>query len=314
MTTAATTLYENGVLEQRAVQAKKLLAHCTLCPKKCKVNRLNGETGFCNTGEYSGVASYGPHFGEEQPLVGSHGSGTIFFTGCNLGCLFCQNFDISHAPAGGMEVTAEQLAAIMLELQEQGCHNINFVTPSHVVPQIMDALVHALPLGLNLPLVYNSSGYDSMKSLSLLEGVIDIYMPDFKFWESSTASAWAQAADYPEVAKQALREMHRQVGELQLDKQIAVKGVLVRHLLMPQMLDQTEKILSFIASSISKNTYINIMDQYRPCGQADTIPQLNQPLGSDDYQQALAMAKKLQLKRIDPRDFGDLLLRMLKGK
>jgi putative pyruvate formate lyase activating enzyme len=203
--------YETGVLKEKAAQAGSFLKSCMLCPRKCGVDRLAGETGFCNTGQFSLVSSYSPHFGEEAPLVGTHGSGTIFFTHCNLLCLFCQNFDISHQGVGH-EVTDDELAAIMLALQNQGCHNINFVTPSHVVPQILAALEVAVEHGLNVPLVFNSGGYDCPTTLKLLDGIFDIYMPDFKFWESQVAESSCQAGDYPEVARKALAEMHRQVG------------------------------------------------------------------------------------------------------
>ena len=225
--------YEKGWLRQKAAKARNLLQSCTLCPRKCGVDRLAGETGFCNTAKSSWVSSYSPHFGEEEPLVGTHGSGTIFFTHCNLLCLFCQNFDISHRGAG-QEVTDDDLASIMLALQNQGCHNINFVTPSHVVPQILAAVEVAVQHGLNIPLVFNTGGYDRVATLKLLEGVFDIYMPDFKFWDSQVAENSCQAGDYPEMARRALAEMHRQVGDLQIDDAgIARRGLLIRHLVLP---------------------------------------------------------------------------------
>ncbi|UCF94107.1 MAG: radical SAM protein, partial [Desulfobacterales bacterium] len=225
--------YENGRLAAQAKAAYKILKSCTLCPRKCKVDRLSGETGICRTGKYASVASYNPHFGEEAPLVGTSGSGTIFFAHCNLMCLFCQNFEISHEGCG-QEVSTSVLAGLMLALQRQGCHNINFVTPTHVVPQILAAVEAAVPEGLAVPLVYNTGGYDLPHTLRLLEGVVDIYMPDFKFWDPEIALKACNARDYPEVAQQALIEMHRQVGDLVVDeKGIAQRGLLIRHLVLP---------------------------------------------------------------------------------
>jgi putative pyruvate formate lyase activating enzyme len=222
-------LHEKGELERRIAEAQKRLSPCEVCPRHCKVDRLSGEKGVCQTGARAVVSSYSPHFGEESPLVGSGGSGTIFFTHCNLLCLFCQNYDISHL-GQGVEADAGQLASMMVSLQRQGCHNINFVTPSHVVPQILSALPKAIEKGLTVPLVYNSSGYDSHETLELLEGIVDIYMPDFKFWNRDSAKRYAKAPDYPEVTRKAVLEMHRQVGDLVMDKEgVAVKGLLVRH-------------------------------------------------------------------------------------
>jgi putative pyruvate formate lyase activating enzyme len=257
------------------------------------------------------VSSYSPHFGEESPLVGQGGSGTIFFTSCNLGCVFCQNYEISHLGLG-QEISDQELAAMMLDLQHQGCHNINLVTPSHVVVQMLTALPLAIAQGLTLPLVYNTSGYDALATLRLLDGVVDIYMPDFKFWNQATAKRLAGAADYPERAQQAIREMHRQVGDLQLDSQgLAQRGLLVRHLIMPGGLDETEKILNFLAQEISPNTYTNLMDQYRPCGRAEEFPTINRPLQAEEYQTALAMAAKAGLTRLDKRDWQRLIKKII---
>jgi putative pyruvate formate lyase activating enzyme len=261
------------------------------------------------------VASYGPHFGEESPLVGQKGSGTIFFAGCNLGCIFCQNYDISHT-SDGYVVSAVQLADIMLELQRMGCHNINFVTPSHVIPQILESLPYAVEKGLNVPLVYNSSGYDRVSALKLLDGIVDIYMPDFKFWDSSLSKRWCDAEDYPDRAKAALKEMHRQVGDLVIENGLAKRGLLVRHLVMPGCLDDTKEILRFVAQEISPNTYINIMDQYRPMGEVGAIHEspllekrerdeidmrLLRMLKHEEYLKALQMAHEFGLSRIDDR-------------
>jgi putative pyruvate formate lyase activating enzyme len=291
--------HRNGVLRRKAEQAFERLAACTLCPRMCGVDRLAGETGVCKTGRLASVSSFNPHFGEEAPLVGEQGSGTIFFTHCNLLCLFCQNFDISHQGIG-QEVAAEQLAGIMLALQRQGCHNINFVTPSHVVPQLLAALEIAAANGLNVPLVYNSGGYDLPETLGFLDGVIDIYMPDFKFWDPEIARKTCAAPDYPEVARQALMEMHRQVGDLVLDEYgIARRGVLVRHLVLPGGMAGTRQVMRFIARNLSPRTYVNVMSQYRPCGRAEEVPGLDAPLSPAEYRRAVEEAVEEGLTRLD---------------
>jgi putative pyruvate formate lyase activating enzyme len=292
---------KQSVLRAKAAQATAALACCTLCPRRCRVNRSAGETGYCRTGARAKVASYSPHFGEEAPLVGRHGSGTIFFTYCNLLCTFCQNFEISQG-GEGWEVSERQLADIMLALQSAGCHNINLVTPSHVIPQILGALVLAAEEGLNIPLVYNSSGYDRVAALRLLEGIVDIYMPDFKFWDSPIATPTCDAPDYPEVARQALLEMHRQVGDLVLDpNELATRGLLVRHLVLPQSLAGTRMVMRFIATQISKNTYVNVMSQYRPCGRARELPALSRPTTDKEFAQALREAEEEGITRLDQR-------------
>jgi putative pyruvate formate lyase activating enzyme len=254
------------------------------------------------------VSSFQAHFGEEAPLVGSHGSGTIFFTHCNLLCNFCQNFDISHEGMG-QEVTDLQLADMMLALQHAGCHNINFVTPSHVVPHILSALAAACGQGLNIPLVYNSGGYDCVETLQLLDQIIDIYMPDFKFWDPSIAKLTCQAPDYPQIAQAALREMHRQVGDLVIsDNKIAKRGLLVRHLVMPEGLAGTKHVMKFIADEISVNTYVNIMPQYRPCGDLATTPELQRAVTKSEFKQALEEAKQAGIKRLDEPRWGFRLL------
>ncbi|MBE9545365.1 MAG: radical SAM protein [Proteobacteria bacterium] len=291
--------YEKGLLKKKKAKASSLLKSCTLCPRKCGIDRLAGETGFCNTGKLSWVSSYSPHFGEEAPLVGTHGSGTIFFTHCNLLCLFCQNFDISHQGVG-QEVTNNELAGIMLALQNQGCHNINFVTPSHVVPQILAAVEVAVEHGLDVPLVFNSGGYDRVATLKLLDGVFDIYMPDFKFWDSQAAENSCQAGDYPEVARKALAEMHRQVGDLQIDDAgIARRGVLIRHLVLPGDLAGTREVMRFIAQKISPASYVNVMSQYRPCGRAAEVNGLESQLSPQDYKNAVRAAKEEGITRLD---------------
>ena len=291
--------FEEGLLQEKIQTAYALLGSCNLCPRKCRVDRLSGETGVCNTAKHAFVSSYNPHFGEEKPLVGTNGSGTIFLTHCNLMCLFCQNFDISHE-GYGQRTTEAQLAAIMLALQQHGCHNINFVTPTHVVPQILSALEIAIQQGLSIPLVYNSGGYDLPSTLKLLEGVFDIYMPDFKFWDPEIAESACQAKDYPEVARKALREMHRQAGDLTVDEDgIAQKGLLIRHLVMPGGLAGTREIMRFIAQEISTHSYVNLMSQYQPCGRASEVKGLNAFLSPTDFQTALKEAGEEGITRLD---------------
>ena len=291
--------FKKGLLQEKVHKAHNLLKSCVLCPRKCGIDRQSGETGFCNTGRLAWVSSYNPHFGEEDALVGIHGSGTIFFTHCNLRCLFCQNFDISHQGCG-QEVSADEMAAMMLALQNRGCHNINFVTPSHVVPQILSALEVAIRHGLSVPLVFNTGGYDRVATLKLLEGVFDIYMPDFKFWDSQIAENACQAADYPEVARRALLEMHRQAGDLQLDETgIARRGLLIRHLVLPDGRAGTREIMRFIAQRLSPDSYVNIMSQYRPCGRAAEVKGLNSHLAPKEYQMAVQAAKEEGINRLD---------------
>lgn len=300
-------LYASGELLRRKDAALAQLSCCELCPRRCGVNRLAGELGFCRTGRQAVVSAHHPHFGEESPLVGHRGSGTIFFANCNLGCVFCQNYEISHL-GEGEEVSAPQLAAMMVRLGQQGCHNINLVTPSHVVAQILEALPLAVEAGLSVPLVYNTSGYDEVETLRLLEGVIDIYMPDFKCWSRASARRFVGAADYPEKARQAIGEMHRQVGDLVInDEGLAERGLLVRHLVMPEGLDETREILGFLARDISPHTYVNVMEQYRPCGQAMNFPPLDRMLLPEEYRQALELASQAGLTRLDQRDFVAML-------
>ena len=291
--------FKEGLLVQKIEKAYALTEACHLCPRKCGINRPAGETGICKTAQNAWVSSYSPHFGEEAPLVGSRGSGTIFFTHCNLMCLFCQNFDISHQ-GQGREISCEQLAAMMLALQKQGCHNINFVTPSHVVPQILSAVDIAVQNGLRVPLIYNSGGYDRVEALRLLEGVFDIYMPDFKFWDSDIAKSACDAPDYPEIARKALIEMYRQVGDLRIDSEgIAQRGLLVRHLVLPDGRAGTREVMRFIATRISYDTYVNIMSQYRPCGRAAEISGLDNYPSQTDFKQALNAARQEGISRID---------------
>jgi putative pyruvate formate lyase activating enzyme len=277
----------------------ELSSPCRLCPRKCGVRRDQGEKGFCRTGLRPWVASFGPHFGEERELVGRFGSGTIFFTGCNLGCVFCQNFTISQL-GEGEEITVEDLAKIMLRLQDLGCHNINFVTPTHQAPMIVEAVGLAREDGLEIPLVWNCGGYESVEALKVLEGIVDIYMPDFKYGDNAVAGKFSKAPDYFERACEALREMHRQVGDLQVRNGIAVRGLIVRHLVLPFGLAGTERVLRFIRDEISPDTYVNIMAQYYPTHRAWEFPELSRRITSAEYREALALAQSLGLRRAGP--------------
>ncbi len=286
-------------LWERVRAAEEILKECTLCPRNCKVDRTSGEVGVCKTGDKPFVASWGSHFGEERPLVGRSGSGTIFFSHCNLRCIFCQNWTISHLGEGS-EISFERLARIMTELQEMGCHNINLVTPTHQMPMILHSMAVAAETGLNIPIVYNCGGYESIEAIKILEGVIDLYMPDFKYSDPEMALKYSKAKDYPQVAKAAIKEMHRQVGDLIMDERgIALHGLLVRHLVLPEGIAGTKEVVRFIADEISKNTYINIMDQYYPCYKAFEYPPLNRRITSREYAEAVKMALDAGLKRID---------------
>ncbi len=299
-------------------RALACLACCRACPRDCRVNRLENKWAACKTGRYAVVSSYFPHFGEEDCLRGWNGSGTIFFAHCNLRCVFCQNFDISQAikPASATGHRPEQIAAMMLELQAMGCHNINFVTPEHVVPQIVEALAAAIPQGLKLPIVYNTSAYDSMESLELMDGIVDIYMPDFKYWSSERSKIYLKAEDYPEAARSAIKEMHRQVGPLVLDADgLARRGLLIRHLVMPGCLDETRAILEWIVTELGPDTYVNLMDQYYPAGKvsATQYAEINRRLTSREFEEAKAIARELGLRRLDERRPHPRLRRRLAG-
>jgi putative pyruvate formate lyase activating enzyme len=296
--TAAYRLLPAGVLSEKVREAEEILKECALCPRECRVDRTSGERGFCRTGDKPFVSSWGPHFGEERPLVGRFGSGTIFFGNCNLGCLFCQNYSISHLGEGA-EISFEKLADIMLALQRGGCHNINFVTPTHQMPMILRAVEIASAGGLKVPLVYNCGGYESLHSIKLLEGVVDIYMPDFKYIDPEMSLKYSYAEDYPEAAKAAIKEMHRQVGDLIIDKGIALRGLLVRHLVLPEGVAGTAGVVKFIAEEISKDTYINIMDQYHPCFKAFDNPPLNRRITEGEFREAVKLALEAGLKRLD---------------
>ena len=285
------------ILQDRARQALARLQACELCPRRCGVSRFADERGFCRTGRRARVAGFAPHYGEEAPLVGSGGSGTIFFCGCNLSCVFCQNYEISQRNQGH-EVSAKALARMMLALQRQGSHNINLVTPTHVVPQILEALVLAREEGLNVPLVYNSSGYDSVETLRLLKGIFDIYMPDAKYGSDDPALKYSNATNYADIMKTAVQEMHRQVGDLALDEDgIAVRGLLVRHLVLPEDAAGTAEVVRFLSQEISQDTYLNVMAQYRPEYRACRFPELNRPITGREYAHALRLAAHAGLTR-----------------
>jgi putative pyruvate formate lyase activating enzyme len=295
-------------LRDRADCAVASLADCRACPRECGVNRLEDRWSACKAGRYAVVTSCFAHFGEEDCLRGWNGSGTIFFGHCNLRCVFCQNFDISQGirpgnrgPAGSRP---EELAEMMLGLQRQGCHNINFVTPEHVVPQVLEAIPLAVEAGLDLPIVYNTSAYDSLESLRLLDGIVDVYMPDFKLWTPESSRTYLKAEDYPRVARAALKEMHRQVGDLVVDADgVARRGILLRHLVMPGLLEETRAILTWVADELSPATHVNLMDQYRPAGKvgAGRYPELDRQLGRDEFMEAHTIAAEVGLRRLDQR-------------
>ena len=292
-------LLKSGELKNRVETAYQHLSICDVCALRCPVDRLSGKLGACRTGKKAKVSSFGPHHGEEAPLSGWMGSGTIFFTRCNLRCQYCQNFDISQSDSGD-EVNPEDIAVMMLQLQSQGCHNINFVSPSHVVPQILAAVWVAAKAGLHIPLVYNTGGYDSLTMLTLLNGVIDIYMPDMKYGDSDIARKYSKIPNYARVNQAAVREMHRQVGDLQLNEDgLAIHGLLVRHLVLPHNLAGTEKIVQFIANEVSRNTYINIMGQYHPCYRADQYPEIDRRITPQEYKYALQTALDAGLSGLD---------------
>jgi putative pyruvate formate lyase activating enzyme len=292
--------YRTGELQNRIKGALAGLASCKTCPRACAADRVAGETGTCQIGRYARVTSYFPHFGEEDCLRGRRGSGTVFFGQCNLRCVFCQNYDISQ---GGKfpETPPQCLARMMLDLQARGCHNINLVTPTHVMAQILEALLSAVEAGLRLPLVYNTSGYDSLESLRSLDGIVDIYMPDFKIWDADNAARYLLARDYPEVARKALCEMHRQVGDLRLDENgLAKRGVLVRHLVLPERIAGTKSIVAFLARELSVDTYLNLMAQYRPAGKVhgEMFAEMNRCITQQEYSEAVRAARAEGLYRL----------------
>ncbi|MCP9464796.1 MAG: radical SAM protein [Nitrospira sp.] len=292
------SLLRSGILYERVALAKQMLASCRVCPRHCAVNRLAGELGTCLVGGKALVASAGPHFGEEFPIRGWYGSGTVFFAGCNLRCFYCQNAEISHQP-NGQELESEELADLMLSLQEQGCHNVNLVSPSHQVPQILEGLLMAAQRGLRLPLVYNTSAYDDLDMLRLLDGIVDIYMPDMKYADSVVGRRLSKVPDYPAVAQAAIKEMHRQVGDLVLDDEgLAIRGLLVRHLVLPGNLAGTAEVMKFLADEISRDTYVHVMDQYHPAAKAFAHSVLCRPVHVDEVDHASRLAREAGLWRL----------------
>ena len=292
-------LYRSGELGGRVEHAHDILKNCQLCPRRCRADRLGGERGMCRIASDVVVSSHGPHFGEEAPLVGVSGSGTIFFTYCNLRCMFCQNYSISQLGQGRV-ATKGEIAKMMLALEERGCHNINLVTPTHVVPQILEALEIAVGLGLSIPLVYNCGGYESAETLELLDGIVDIYMPDMKYSNERNARRFSGVKDYPEVNRAAVKEMHRQVGDLQIDERgVARRGLLIRHLVLPSGVAGTEGVVSFIAEEISRNTYLNVMAQYHPAHRAFKLPEISRPLRNEEFLEAVNIARRHGLERLD---------------
>jgi putative pyruvate formate lyase activating enzyme len=296
--------FEDGVLQQRAAEAIESLRSCKVCPRDCEIDRFNNKIGVCKSGRLARVASAFPHFGEEDCLRGRNGSGTIFFGWCNLRCVFCQNFQTSQFGEGA-EVSALELAQIMLDLQEIGCHNVNFVTPEHVVPQILEALVIAVERGLRVPLVYNTSAYDSCESIQWMKGIVDIYMPDFKLWDAEHCRKYLVANDYAEAARNVIAAMHAQVGELKVDENgLALRGVLLRHLVMPGLLDDTREIMRWITETLSRDTYVNVMDQYYPAHKAETEPrfaEINRGITAREFCDAIELARDAGLWRFDTR-------------
>ena len=295
-------LEKEGKLAQRVKEAYSIFEHCQLCPRQCGVNRQKGERGFCRAPLKPVIFSAHPHFGEEVSLVGEHGSGTIFFSNCNLRCVFCQNWPISHE-GKGKEVQDEDLADIMISLQEIGCHNINLVTPTHVMPNILNATQVAFKKGLRLPLVYNTSGYERLEIVKMLDGIVDIYLPDMKYMDSDQAAKYsAGASDYPEVTKKAIIEMHRQVGEHLTDKRgIALRGLMIRHLVMPNQVAGSEKFVKWVAEALPKSTYVNIMPQYRVEYKAYEYPEISRGITVEEFFEAMEWAEKYGLTNLDPR-------------
>lgn len=290
--------YKEGRLQRKVEQLRKVLSSCTLCPRQCKVNRAEDKRGFCGAGKDLRISSVFAHFGEESCLVGRFGSGTIFLSHCNLKCVFCQNYEISHRACGNL-TTKEQLASYMLRLQSMRCHNINLVTPTHFVPQILEGLLLAAEQGLDIPLVYNCGGYESEEVIDILDGVVDIYMPDAKFSSTEVSHQLCGVDDYFVNLKRVLKKMHEQVGDLEIDNGIALRGLLIRHLVLPGGLAGTKEAMEFIAREISPDTYINIMAQYRPCGEAYKFPLINRYLSQQEYIEALNLARSFGLHRFD---------------
>lgn len=289
--------YSNGLLDDRLEKLATLGAPCMLCPRKCMADRPSGDPGYCRAPYELYISSAAPHFGEESPLTGTGGSGTIFLTHCNLRCAFCQNYGISIL-GEGISCSSPSLSDVMINLQDRGCHNINFVTPTHYVPQIIKALPTAIEKGLRVPLVYNTGGYDSIEVIKLLDGIFDIYMPDIKFLDTSLSSKYCRADDYPDIVSGVVREMYRQTGDLVMDERgIATRGLIIRHLMMPSCFKDTCAVLDFIAREISMHSYVNIMSQYHPCHRADEFPEISHGITVKELEEALSYARSIGLTR-----------------
>jgi len=287
--------YNNGKLNNIIDKTFKMLESCCICPRICKVNRLNDKKGFCRISLKPKVCSFMPHHGEEPPISGQRGSGTIFFSGCNMACVYCQNYEFSQLDEG-REVGFEELATFMLQLQGMGCHNINLVTPTHVMPQILESLKLAIPKGLKIPLVYNTGGYECLKMIKLLETIVDIYLADMRYADNDMAVKYSSAPDYPKFNQAALKEMHRQVGVAKIDNEgIITRGVIIRHLILPNNVSGTDKIMRFIKDELSKDTYISLMSQYFPCYKANQFPEISRRITYQEYEVALASMEKYGL-------------------
>ena len=298
------SLYKSGELKKRVASALEDLKECCLCPRNCSIDRTRSNKGECRTGRNAVVSAAFPHFGEEDCLRGSRGSGTIYFSNCNMDCVFCLNRDESSHSDTGLAVKAETLAGMMLDLQNKGCHNVNFISPEHVVPQILEALEIAAARGFSLPIVYNTSSYNNSHSLQYLDGVVDIYAADFKFWSHDLSEKYLKVSDYSKKAQESLKIMHEQVGDLILDENgIAVKGLILRHLIMPDYFHEAKSILEFVVSNVSKNTYTNLINQYHPAGDVSqtVFPELNRKLSFDEYESIVNMAKDIGILRISRR-------------
>ena len=293
--------YETGRLKEKVEEALESLNSCVVCPLGCRVNRLEDEIGDCGVGRFAILSSYGPHFGEESVLVGYHGSGTVFFGGCNLRCVYCQNYDISQLRWGRV-VDAKTLAGVFLEIQGMGCHNLNLVSPTHVVPQILEALLMAVEKGFRLPIVYNTGGYDHIRTLKLLDGIVDIYMPDTKYGDSKKGLKYSGVKNYFEINKRNLREMHRQVGDLRIEEGLAVRGLLIRHLVLPNNISDSEKVIDFIADELSKDSWLNLMDQYYPAYRAREYPELSRRITRREYFRLVDYAQSKGIHRGIPFD------------
>ncbi|MBI4649965.1 radical SAM protein [Candidatus Desantisbacteria bacterium] len=284
-------LSKNGELEKRALELKKILKSCTLCPRECKINRVNSEKGFCNAGIKPKISSYNIHNGEEPPISGDRGSGTIFFTGCTMRCVYCQNFPISQL-YNGIEYEENELADIMLELQKRGAHNINLVTPTHYIPQFASALILACKKGLKIPIVYNTSGYENVSILKLLSNIVDVYLPDIKYANENIAIKYSKSINYCDSVKKAVIEMHDQVGDLITDENgIAIRGLIIRHLVLPSNLAGSGEIMHFIAENISRNTYLSLMSQYFPAFHSHDFPELCNPVTKKEYEEIIKIVE-----------------------